>query len=253
MNCLQCGREIQSKTAKKFCCSSCAATYNNIHRLIKTGGTKKLICNDCGKEFEGSCRLSPKTCICSDCARIRREIRISNKAKYTYDIKSEPKSLMNKRASYQQVLPSNFSIPLNSKQKGNLTELLCMAAFYSRGYNVCTPFGENSRYDFIADIDGKLIRVQVKTARCLGNGSYAFSCKSTHACNQHKVKVQKYTKEEIDYFCTIIDNEFCLVPVEECSGEKIIRTILPENNQITHMNWIDDYKLDKMINDIKNI
>lgn len=47
-----------------------------------------------------------------------------------------------------------FMIELNPKQKGNLTELKCISAFYELGYQCSIPYGENSRYDFIADIDG---------------------------------------------------------------------------------------------------
>lgn len=48
---------------------------------------------------------------------------------------------------------------LATKQKGNLTELQCIAAFYELGYSVSIPYGENSRYDLIADINGRLIKV----------------------------------------------------------------------------------------------
>lgn len=41
---------------------------------------------------------------------------------------------------------------LTPKQKGNLTELKCISAFYELGYQCSIPYGENSRYDFIADI-----------------------------------------------------------------------------------------------------
>ena len=44
---------------------------------------------------------------------------------------------------------------MTTKQKGNLTELQCISAFISEGYNVSIPFGEDTRYDFIAD-DGYL-------------------------------------------------------------------------------------------------
>ena len=53
---------------------------------------------------------------------------------------------------------------LTSKQKGNLTELQCITYLYQLGYKCSIPYGENSRYDFIVDIDGILIRVQVKTS-----------------------------------------------------------------------------------------
>lgn len=154
--------------------------------------------------------------------------------------------------SSQQISPAFFPIPLNSKQKGNLTELLCMAAFYSRGYNVCQPFGENSRYDFIADVDGILIRVQVKTSRQIGDGVYEFSCRSMHANNRNKVISKKYTKNEIDFFCSVIENKFILVPVEECSTAKAIRTKSCSNNRQKHANMLEDYELDKIIEKIKS-
>lgn len=68
--CKQCGREIHSKWAKEFCCSSCAATYNNEHRdksvyekvanalrkdkkEVEIIHTRKVkYCIVCGKELE---------------------------------------------------------------------------------------------------------------------------------------------------------------------------------------------------------
>lgn len=69
---------------------------------------------------------------------------------------------------------------IERKQLGSLTELQCMSAFISEGYSVSIPYGDNNRYDFIADINGNLIRIQVKTASSKDNGkSYSFSCKSS--------------------------------------------------------------------------
>ncbi len=48
---------------------------------------------------------------------------------------------------------------LSSKEKGNLTELQCLTAFYELGYKACIPYGEDSRYDFILDVDGILLRI----------------------------------------------------------------------------------------------
>ena len=38
-----------------------------------------------------------------------------------------------------------------------------MLAFMKLGYNVSIPFGEDSRYDFIVDINDKLYKIQCKT------------------------------------------------------------------------------------------
>ena len=69
MKCLQCGQEIQSKTAKKFCCSSCAATYNNLHRRSTTKGRTVIKrCIKCGCECQASIHTSNDKIICNSCA-----------------------------------------------------------------------------------------------------------------------------------------------------------------------------------------
>lgn len=61
--CKQCGKEITSKWGKDFCCSACAAKYNNKHRdksvyekiaskLKKEKIEKKQCCIVCGKELD---------------------------------------------------------------------------------------------------------------------------------------------------------------------------------------------------------
>ena len=103
---------------------------------------------------------------------------------------------------------------VEKKQKGNLTELQCIAAFYEIGYSVSIPYGENSRYDFIADVDDHLIRVQVKSSSTKDGGkSYTFSCRSSRT-NGKRTITKRYTKLEIDYFATFINVRCYIVPVE---------------------------------------
>ena len=54
---------------------------------------------------------------------------------------------------------------MNTKRIGNITEMEVMLAFVKQGYNVLIPYGDCERYDFVADVNGKFLRVQVKTAR----------------------------------------------------------------------------------------
>ena len=91
-------------------------------------------------------------------------------------------------------------IKLSSKQKGNVTELQCLTAFYQLGYQCSIPYGENSRYDLIADIDGRLIRVQCKTSHEVEPGVIEFPCRSSRSNTQSNLR-RRYTADEIDYFC----------------------------------------------------
>lgn len=142
---------------------------------------------------------------------------------------------------------------LNAKQKGNLTELQCLTAFYEQGCHVSLPYGENSRYDMIVDIDGKLLRVQVKTSSLKNKddeNAIVFSCRSTRV-NSHGCVNNKYTPDEIDYFATFWKNQCYLIPVTECSVEKTLRFALPSNGQAKGITFAWDYELAKQIKKIR--
>lgn len=141
-------------------------------------------------------------------------------------------------------------VELNPKQKGNLTELKCLSAFYELGYQCNIPYGENSRYDFIADIDGKLIRVQCKTSREVDVGVIEFPCRSSRS-NTHSNLQRRYTANEIDYFCTFWDGKCYLIPVTECSITKILRFVPPKNGQKVGITYAKDYELQGQLEKLK--
>jgi len=49
------------------------------------------------------------------------------------------------------------------RRQGDLGELSAMDWFASRGAIVCFPIGHSPDWDFVAELDGRLLRVQVKT------------------------------------------------------------------------------------------
>ena len=140
---------------------------------------------------------------------------------------------------------------LTSKQKGNLTELKCISAFYELGYQCSIPYGEDSRYDFIADINGKLIRVQCKTSHEIDPGVIEFSCRSCRSNTQSNLR-RRYTVDEVDYFCTYWNNMCYLVSINECPVSKKLRFIPPKNNQKVGISYAKDYELPNQINLIKD-
>ncbi len=144
-----------------------------------------------------------------------------------------------------------MSLLMEKKQKGNLVELQCITAFYELGYQVSIPYGENSRYDFVADIDNRLIRVQVKASHEVDENSFRFSCQSVKS-KRSGISRRKYTKDEIDFFSTFYNGKCYLVPVEECSIYKTLRTSESKNNQMQNINFADSYELEKQIDKIKN-
>lgn len=138
---------------------------------------------------------------------------------------------------------------LTSKQKGNLTELQCITAFAEEGCTVSIPFGDNAKYDFIADYQGKLLKVQVKTASLKDENAIKFSCRTTHV-NCSGVKNERYSVEEIDCFATFWKGECYLVPIEETSVDKTLRFVPPKSGQLKGISFAKDYLLNNQLQKI---
>jgi hypothetical protein len=54
---------------------------------------------------------------------------------------------------------------MNTNQIGKISELEILTYVTKLGYSVSIPFGDKDKYDQIWDINGKLIKVQIKTSR----------------------------------------------------------------------------------------
>lgn len=133
---------------------------------------------------------------------------------------------------------------LTSKQKGISTELQCLSAFAEKGFTVSVPYGDGARYDFIVDINNRLWKIQCKTATLQDDGVYKIECRSGHTnCTGYVHKT--YTENEIDFFCTIINKQCYLIPVQETSTSKTLRFTLPKNNNKVTLAF--EYELEKQL------
>lgn len=136
---------------------------------------------------------------------------------------------------------------LDSKQKGNLTELECLIAFAKQGIKVSIPYGENCRYDFIIDVNGHLLRIQCKTSHQLDSQEgFTFKCESVVSTTS-RITATKYTINEIDYFATIDKGQCYLIPVEECGCHKTLRYQYPRNGQKKGICLAKDYIMEEVI------
>lgn len=137
--------------------------------------------------------------------------------------------------------------------KGDVNELRCMLAFEEKGYCVSIPFDGSSKYDFVADVEGKLLRIQCKSSHYYKDDtSIAFSC-SCSTTNTQKTVRHTYSKQQIDYFMTTFGSYVFLVPVEETTNsDKILRLKEPKNNQIETINIASDYLFDNILCSILN-
>lgn len=139
----------------------------------------------------------------------------------------------------------------NSTSIGAVGEAAAIYNFTKRNIPILKPFSDNSRYDFVIDIFGKLLKIQCKTTMHLRNdNSYMkFQLCST---NGFTFERYKYTEEDIDfYFLYCIENDYCgLVPISESIGLTSItlRLSIAINNQTNKVRFAKDYEFDLMIN-----
>lgn len=136
---------------------------------------------------------------------------------------------------------------MTTKEKGNLTELLCLCEFAKLGIKVSIPYGEDCKYDFILDVNGHLLKVQCKTSQKLENlEGFSFKCESVVVTTK-RITATKYTLNDIDFFATMDENQCYLVPVEECGVRKTLRYCYPSNGQKKGISLAENYKLEDMI------
>lgn len=135
----------------------------------------------------------------------------------------------------------------HTAQKGLLTELACQKDFTRCGILLSQPIISDSRYDFLADINGKIFKIQCKTSTSLDEKESAiiFSVSSQN----WNTKKRKDYHNQIDFFYTSFNGQGYLVPIEIVGKkDKILRFFTNEsnltNNKIT---WASDYEFDKIL------
>ena len=136
----------------------------------------------------------------------------------------------------------------DTKKKGNITELEVMNYVTKLGYQVSIPFGDRARYDQNWDVEGKLLKIQVKSSALSKDGTYLeISCKSTNRVNG-KIVSKTYTPEEIDYIASFHNGKCYVIPITEIAGKsKILRIEPPKNGQIININWAKEYEVENML------
>ena len=134
---------------------------------------------------------------------------------------------------------------------GNANELKCIARFIELGCECSIPYGNSAKYDFIADTNFGLLKIQCKSSNRVKrkDGSYddAFQIDTTTVTiNTKETIVMNYSKDQIDYFATSFENQVYLIPVEECNTSKTLRFSPPRNNNQNY-NKAEDYEIEKII------
>lgn len=134
---------------------------------------------------------------------------------------------------------------MHTHQIGDIAEAKALSRFVELGYTVLMPFNQGLRYDFVIEREGNFQRVQVKTARDMGNGCIKFNSSSLDMTT-NRARMSRDYVGEIDLFAVYsphTDKVYALhvdtVPQAAC----YLRIEPPKNGQMNGIRWAADFEL----------
>lgn len=105
---------------------------------------------------------------------------------------------------------------------GQWAEFMAAAYYAKKGYAIVWPSAAQSRYDFIADRDGILTRVQVKKAYWNKSGNWEYlqaRLGSDTRAGQFPNKADRYTSDCCEVIALVDDDcNIWLAPIEDVQG-----------------------------------
>lgn len=135
-----------------------------------------------------------------------------------------------------------------NKIKGNIGEAAILFEFIKRQIPVSIPYGDNERYDLIAEFKGKLNKIQIKycSEETPYNGVIC-PCASSYNHTASREGWEDYTQDGIDYFCFWIapDNLALIVPMEEIGTKKSITFKRKPSTSRQKTRLMQDFTFDK--------
>lgn len=131
---------------------------------------------------------------------------------------------------------------MHKKTKGSIAEMMVASKLMTKGWNILFPFGENSRYDLVAEKNGKFVKVQVKYVTPV-KGVLSIGCKSSNNWS-----VDKYTPEQVDFIATYdsTSSKVYFVPSSSFNSSAIKLRIAPtRNKQKVNIKYAKDFAVFK--------
>lgn len=136
---------------------------------------------------------------------------------------------------------------MNTKRKGNIGESRVLYEFVKLGIPVYLPFGNTEKADLVIEIDGRLLKIQVKTSSIIRKEVLIFNSCSTMSKDGSSVL---YTEDDIDYFAlyhTETDKVYLLEASEGTNTTISLRLTEPKNGQKKNIRLAKDFILNRHI------
>lgn len=136
---------------------------------------------------------------------------------------------------------------LSSHFIGEITEQQVALEFLKQGILISKPLVQSSRYDFIADINKHLYKIQVKTGTLKEDAYLEFATSTSHTNTKGTLNIS-YSEDDVDFFATMYNNQCYLIPYSLCGKRsQRIRFVPTKNNQTKGVLFAKDFKLEDII------
>lgn len=127
---------------------------------------------------------------------------------------------------------------MHTKLKGDIGELLVAKRLLEKGWNISFPYGENLRYDLIAERKGIMKRVQVKAVKPKNN-VLQINCRSSNNWSVHNYKVTDF---EVLAVADLDSNNVYFIPSKKIRHRLIsLRLKAAKNSQSKKINFAEDF------------
>ena len=141
-----------------------------------------------------------------------------------------------------------------TKKIGNKAESVILSEFIKNDIPVLIPFGDNEKYDLVADVDGKFYSVQVKHGQYKNGG---ISVDLRHRIGVKRIKYETYFGK-VDLFgvwCEKLNTTY-LLPIEMFGKQTsiVLRVEQPKRNScISKIIWADNFQFAKIISRVREV
>jgi len=138
----------------------------------------------------------------------------------------------------------------NKKAIGERSQAIIIYRLLEAGYNILTPYGDNTRYDLvIEDADGQFWRIQSKTGWIESDGAnieFKTSSSYYHTRAGKTGHGRRDYRGQIDYFAVYCSTtgKVYLVPVDHVGTSHANLRLQPTaNKQEKNVRWAKDYEI----------
>ena len=135
---------------------------------------------------------------------------------------------------------SSTTALMNTKQTGDQSTAIALAMLLEAGYSISVPWGDNQRYDLIAELEGKFWRIQCKTG-WVENGCVRFNT-SNKSTSEGKV-VRRHYEGQVECFmvwCPENRTMYC-IPIFEAPKTDMKLRLDTVTRGMSHINWASDF------------